>query len=453
MELVYQQMPKNVEDIADFLSEGILYGRFRLNTFLFKWQEEIEGKRKDHYTIGVGGSLVYKSAYYHHVGFTLAGYTSQNPWHMDDDDAIYYRPGKGVLSRYDVLTKGEYGLNSLAQAYMEYKEGMTSVKVGRQIFESRMTKSNDIKMVPNTFEGISMETIAADQYMIKAAYMRKQKLRDHTDFHHLFAFDDGEGTYDKFLQNDDAAMHKGITLSKLESLGIDDRLWLFEIINGKQDPVSWLFNYTLVPELFSSMTLDLEKRWNIGEYTFSSAVRYMHQFDHGAGVIGGPNLWTKTVAYKDLQSVEANLYGIRVDMAKGAWKVRAGMTYISDDADIISPWRAFPTGGFSHALLQYNWYANTKTYMVEGKYTFTAYDASALFRYANQNFDDAKPGVQADSNILQLDLLKQFRDYPGLYTRVRMAIVHGDKDTIALDGTQKLDPAYKEIRFELNYLF
>lgn len=365
----YLLLPAQVDTLSEMISEGVWYGRLRTNIFFFNWEDEIPGKRKDHYTMGVGGSLVYKSAYYEHFGFTLAGYTSQNPWHMDDEDAIYYKVGKGVLSRYDVLTKGEYGISSLAQAYLEYNTASTSIKIGRQIFESRMTKSNDIKMIPNTFEGVTLHHTMSS-YRFKAAYLTKQKLRDHTSFHHLFAYDDGEGMYDKYRQNDDTAMHRGITLSKLKALGIDDRLMLFEADNGSKGEDQWLVNYTHVPELFSSVTMDYVHQWKLGAYTLSPAVRYMHQFDHGAGQIGGSNLLTKTLGYSDEESVEANLYGVRCDLAKDAWKLRVGMTHVSDDADIISPWRAFPTGGFGYSLLQYNWYANTSSYLVEGKYHF-----------------------------------------------------------------------------------
>ena len=247
-------------------------------------------------------------------------------------------------------------------------------------------------------------------------------------------------------------MHRGITLSKLEALGIKDRLWVFEV-NTNQQPSSWLVNYTLVPELFSSMTLQVEHRWKFDGYTLSPALRYMHQFDHGAGEIGGPNLKNKTAGYSDLESVETDLYGMRMDLAKDAWKVRIGMTHISDEADIISPWRAFPTGGFSHSLLQYNWNANTTTYMAEGKYNFKSQNLTAILRYAIQDFDDSKPGVQADSNVLQLDLLKEFTSMPGLYAKLRMVRVSGENDTIAIDGTTKTNPSYNEMRFDLNYLF
>jgi len=230
-------------------------------------------------------------------------------------------------------------------------------------------------------------------------------------------------------------------------------LFVLELDNGTKKSSSWLINYSLVPELFSSLTLQYAYRWYIQDYIISPAFRYLHQFDHGAGEIGGPNLRTKMLGYDDKKSVKGNLYGLRVDIGKKVWNFRMGMTYISDDADIISPWRAFPTGGFDHTLLQYNWNANTLSYMIEGKYNFHKYDLSLLARYAIQDFDDNKPGVQADSNIFQLDLLKKFKTFPGLYARLRMVNANSDKNTIALDGTKKMDLSYKEVRFELNYLF
>lgn len=446
-------IPCKVESLSEIFSEGIFYGRLRFNTFIFDWDTEVENKTKDHYTIGVGGSLIYKTGYFKNFGFTVAGYTSQNPWHMDDEDVKYYKVGKGVLSRYDVATKGKYGISAIAQAYLEYKTNLSSIKIGRQIFESHMTKSNDIKMIPNTFQGVSLESNMIPDHHLKAAYFDKQKLRDHTEFHHIFAYDDGEGEYDKWRENDDTAMHTGITLSKLESLGIKDRLLLFEIASEKKKEFSYMLNYTLVPELFSSLTTDLTYGYQYNDYTFSASLRYMHQFDHGAGSIGGANLKTNTIDYADPNSVEADLYGVRIDVKKDNWRVRTGISKVADKADIISPWRAFPTNGYGYTLLQYNWYANTTSYLVQLDHDLQKYDLHTQIRYGIQDFDDGKPGVQADSNVLQLDLIKKFKSIPNFYAKLRMVRVKGDNDTIAVDGTHKLNPSYKDIRFELNYLF
>jgi hypothetical protein len=80
----------------------------------------------------------------------------------------------------------------------------------------------------------------------------------------------------------------------------------------------------------------------------------------------------------------------------------------------------------------------------------------AFMRYAVQDFDDDKLGTQADSNVVTLDILKEFTAYPGLYMKFRMAHVVGDDDTVvSVNGVPKtkLDPSYDEARFEINYLF
>ena len=214
-----------------------------------------------------------------------------------------------------------------------------------------------------------------------------------------------------------------------------------------------MFNYSLVPELFSSATVDFAYKFSLGDLMLSPSVRYMQQFDLGAGAIGGANLKTNTVGYRNPNSVEAKLYGIRLDVKKDAWRIRTGVSRVADEADIISPWRAFPTDGYGYTLLQYNWYANTTAYLLQGDYDFKSKKLHAQVRLGIQDFDDKKAGVQADSNVLQLDLIKQFESLPNLYAKVRMVRVMGDDDTVALDGTQKLNPAYTDIRFELNYLF
>jgi len=73
---VYNILPTDVDTVSEIFTKGEFYGRLRFNSFVFNWDEEIEKVSKDHYTIGVGGSLIYKSAYFNGFGFTLGGYTT-----------------------------------------------------------------------------------------------------------------------------------------------------------------------------------------------------------------------------------------------------------------------------------------------------------------------------------------------------------------------------------------
>jgi len=155
-------------------------------------------------------------------------------------------------------------------------------------------------------------------------------------------------------------------------------------------------------------------------------VRYFHQMDDGGG--------TRV----DLQMPDK----------KGFF--RLGYSKIEDKADIVAPWRGFPTGGFTRAMAQYNWYANTETFMARAVYQFTP-DFKASLRYAIQDFDDAKDNVQADSTIWHLDTWYNFTDRFQMKTRI--GIVQADDDIAKSLGGTKGDVSYNEYRLEFNYLF
>ncbi len=179
----------------------------------------------------------------------------------------------------------------------------------------------------------------------------------------------------------------------------------------------------------------------------------MQQFDDGAGAIGGANLKTLTAGYRDPESLDAALYGARMDVVYDAFKFRFGYTNIADKGDLVTPWRGFPTAGFTRAMGQYNWNANTESYMMQLDYEFEDIsEFKVISRFAVQDFDNEKVGVQADSKAFTIDFLKGLGETP-YYLKTRFAHVTGDDDTVAGNGFTKLDPSYDEIRLEINYLF
>ena len=461
MNEVYIVTPENVDNLSDMFKQGLFYGRLRFNSFAFQWKDELEinGKslRKDHAVGGLGGSVIYKSAYLNGFAFTAGLYTTQAFGTLDDNEAYLYKGGKGLLSRYDLINEGKQNMTSFAQAYLEYRNKNLSLKAGRMIFESFLTASNDTKMIPNTFEGATLSSSYLPGTIVKMAYLTQQKLRDHSTFHNVLARADlpDDDLFYIYSESDDPGMHLGLTESKLNERGISDRLI---IIDGKNNSIENLIirmNYTAVPELISSAMIQADYKFDVGNMFVIPALRYMQQFDEGAGKIGGANLKTITEGYSDLDSLDSWLFGARVDVRQDAWKLRFGYTKIADKGDLIAPWRGFPTGGFTRAMAQYNWYANTKTYMVRADYDFDKAGSvpklKAFIRYAIQDFDDTKPGVIfADSNVFTLDVLKEIESIPNLYLKFRMGHIFGDAQTGEI---KKLDPSYDEARFEINYLF
>ena len=454
MTVKYKKTPKNVDNLSDFINEGIFYGRIRINNFKF---DNIDND-KDFFISGIGGSLVYKSAYFNNIGLTAGLYSSQNLGDKEQGLAADYRSGKDVLNRYEVANNNNFGITSLAQIYAEYRTSKNQLKVGRFPLETLLLKSNDTKMIPNTFEGVYLKNRSISKTSLRTAYIKKQKLRDHNSFHHVLAYgDDPTDSYAKWTQNDDGAMHRGLTVSKLKNKNIKDEIFLIEAKNHTVNNLTLNLNYTHLPELLSYFIFDSKYKINLDDFRIIPAIRYMQQFDNGAGAIGGSNLKNNTIAYSDIKSLKAALIAARLDIIKNAASLRLGYSKTSDNGDFVTPWRGFPTSGYTRAMSQNNWYANTEAYMLRLDYDFSKADVFSgwrgMMRYVIQDFDDSKAGVQADSRVLTFDIVKRFKALPNFQTKLRAAFVNGETDTIAKDNSIKKDPSYNEVRLELNYLF
>ncbi len=461
---VYATLPPSVTCISDILSQGIFYGRLRINHFRWNWRDTVDGKTRDNWSIGVGGSAVYKTAYFYGLGMTAGLYTSQNPWHMDRAECKYNKSGKDVFSRHEVATGDGYGMTVLAQSYLEFKFLKSNIQAGRQVFESLLTASNDTKMIPNTFSGFSLYSKYIPDTSLKTACFTRQKLRDHTRFHHVLAYgDDPKDSFAGWDENDDSAMHRGITRSRLHAENITDRLIIAEATNRSIPGLSVTANYTTVPELFWTAIGELNY-----SFKFKNGVelipgfRYLQQFDRKAGKIGGASIRGAITpsddrGYHDPDSMDGNLYAARINMKKGAGSVGVGYSRVADEADILAPWRGFPTGGYTRPMAQLNWYAATKTLMFQVEYDFDKAGfvpgLSAMIRYAIQDFDDKKPDVPADFNVFTLDLIENLSFLPGLSFKGRFAVARGDDHTYSRTGQIKADPSYNEYRLEMNHLF
>lgn len=458
---VYNTLPGSADNITDAFANGVFYGRLRMNSF--KWDWKNDDFNNDNKAFGLGGSMIYKTAPLAGVSATAGLYYSNSPFsglRVDNADVGDVKAGKDTFSRYNVKTTGDWSMATLAQAYLQYDISKTSFKIGRQIFESFLTKSNDTKMIPNTFSGLTVVMKEIPKTTIRAAYFNAQKLRDHTTFHDVITFKDASG--DSWNNNDDSAVHKGLSHANFTAAGekTDHALIVADVRNKSIDNLQIDVTYGAVPDVVSSITGELNYKIGLpGGFSLTPGVRYMYQMDNGGGEIGGATLkgtlagvTGEALGYKDASSLDSSLAMARLVLKQGALKVQVAYSAVGDEADIVAPWRGFPTGGYTRAMAQYNWYANTKTTAAEVFYDFGKAKLvpgfSAMARYAMQNFDESKQaaGVQADSNILHIDLRQKIM--AGLDAKLRVGLVSAD-DRVA--GGDK--DSYNEYRFELNYLF
>jgi hypothetical protein len=460
---VYSVLPETAETLTDVFAKGEVYGRIRMNYFKWVWDD---APTHDPTGFALGGSLIYKTAPFHGVSGTAGFYTAQNLGLLDEDDALFGKSGKDTFSRYDVLEKDDWGMTVLAQAYLQYHFYETDIKVGRQIFESFLTASNDTKMIPNTFEGYTLLSKDIPATTLTLGYLTKQKLRDHTEFHDVITYDDGEGkTYSKWNNNDDSGAHRGLSYEKLTAADEDTEndLMVAGVTNKSIKSLKLDLWYTGVPDLFysvmgeSNYEIPLPNGWSL-----TPGLRYMQQFDDGAGAVGGAAIngslagsSGEAKGYEDADSVDGRLYAARLVLKKGAGSLLGGYSKISDDADLIAPWRGFPTGGYTRSLAQVNWEANTESWMAMASYDFGKAGLIKGFRtavdYVYMDNDDEKEQlggiVQTDRSIIHADMWYQFPFFPDLEAKVRIALVDAERTTAGED------PSYDEFRFELNYLF
>lgn len=447
MNLTYNSLPKSVTNIDDILSNSIVYGRLRAHSFIYDYDYETQ-KRTDHDITGIGGSVIIKTAPYHGFSSTLGLYTSQTPFNkMSDSQISIAKSGKDLFSRNDVQNGNGWGMSVIGQAYLEANRGNTTAKLGRQLVHTVFTASNDTKMIPNTFDGITFTNTSLAKTTIKAAYLTAQKLRDHTSSHDVLA-------YDAWNENDDSGVNKSLTTSEI---GTDNKLIILSGSTKAFENHKFDLSIANVPDVFTSTIFEGNHIFKFDNgMVITPAIRYINQCDNLNSTSNVANLKTVTTGYTNHTSLDASAFMAKVDIKKGAAKFRIGYSKIDDKADLIAPWRGFPTGGYTRAMAQYNWYANTKTYMIRADYDFgkagISDNLTGLIRYAVQDFDDSKDGVQADSNIIHIDLVKKIS--PSLYTKLRVGIVDAKDNILKSNGIDYKDNvSYNEYRFELNYLF
>jgi len=448
--LIYNTQ-KSADSVHDMFTQGDFYGRLRSNNFYFAY----ELPDSSHYTQAVGSlgaSFVFKSAHFKGFDTTLGLYSSQSFFVNQKDPIGSLKASKDTLSRYNYVNTGSKSMAVLAQANIAYTYSQTKFTLGRQLVETFYTKSNDTKMIPNTFDGFVLDSKDIANTRIKFAYLQKQKLRDHTDAHAVLMYDDRDtANYSQWSQNDDGAMHRGLTYSKLKQFNkpTDAPLIVLDTQNSSVKNLKLNFSSYLVPELLSQVMGEANYKMAFNGFSITPGIRYIQQFDNGAGKVGGPSLYNIGEAgYKDANSLNAAMLGARVVARIKDYRLNLAYTGVFDKADLVTPWRGFPTAGYTRSMGMYNWRANVKSYRIElvkganssGIYTSPFIQTSVLY------MDGDAHKAETDSLFYYAGLIQNLPSAPEFQYRLRLGWRH-------FTSSNTLISDYLDSRFELNYLF
>ncbi|MEE4279163.1 MAG: hypothetical protein V2I82_11910 [Halieaceae bacterium] len=447
MVVSYSPLLDSAESPLEVLTKGEIYGRIRSNSFRWDWEEPVPGALVDHEIAGLGGSIVFKSADYRGLGFTVGAYGTSTPWqNFELNDYRALKAGKDLVSRGS--RDGEYAV--IGEAFLQWQGDRGQLRAGRQIYESAFTASNDTKMIPNTFDGVSAQFNATADTHLYAAWFDGQKLRDHRHAHDVLTFRDANG--DPWRNQDDAGVHRGLSFQNFVDAGQspENELWIASLDHGR-DGFQARLSTLLVPDVVGQAAIEASRKFAGERWVLTPAVKYFHQQDRGGGAVGGASLLGNAgpdnpLGYRDPDSLDGGMLAARVDIRHigSGLDFRFGYTDVFDEGDLVAPWRGFPTGGYTRAMGQYNWRSNTRSWMVQLKgdlSRFLPWDGlGILARFADMDLDESKGAGMTDRTAFNVDLTQRFT--ASTMGRFRSVFVNDDGPT-----------GYNEYRIELNYLF
>lgn len=156
-----------VRDQPPFLRDGRL--RLHLRTDWFR-RDVVGGRNREAWALG--GNLAYTSGWLaERVQLGAVLYTSQPLWAPDDSD--------GSL----LLAPGQEAITVLGQAYLRLRllEG-TNLTIYRQDLDLPFINRRDNRMVPNTFEGVTLLSDTWRNVKVVAGHLTGMKPRDANSF-------------------------------------------------------------------------------------------------------------------------------------------------------------------------------------------------------------------------------------------------------------------------------
>jgi hypothetical protein len=199
--------------------------------------------------------------------------------------------------------------------------------------------------------------------------------------------------------------------------------------------------------------LEANYKINFDGFSLIPGIRYLQQFDNGAGEVGGASLSGKVDAsnpagYKDPTSLDSKMIAARLVAKINRYKINLGYTNVMDEADLVTPWRGFPTAGYTRSMGRYNWRANTKSYRLElqvnanskGVYKDIFVQTSVLY----SDFDEKKG--YSDMMYYYLGLVQNIPSMVELQWRFRIGYAdYKEKEAAKFNNLDS--------RFEINYVF
>jgi hypothetical protein len=118
----------------------------------------------DTYGTSIGGQLKYESGTWNDIKLGAAAYISQK---------IPFATGDTVKANNDFFGNNAKSFAYLGEAYIDYSANDFSFRVGRQQIDTPFAQTDDIRMLPNTFEALVLTYSGFDQTTLVGGYVKR----------------------------------------------------------------------------------------------------------------------------------------------------------------------------------------------------------------------------------------------------------------------------------------
>jgi hypothetical protein len=368
----------------------------QVRTYYFS-RDKYDDSRSEAWTLG--GSISYKSGYLaDRLALGAVVYTSQPLYAPDEHD--------GTL----LLKPGQEGYTVLGQAYGEVRlADRVFAAIGRKEYDTPYMNKNDVRMTPNTFEGITAYGKAggkdgAPEWRVGGGYITKIKERNSDEF---------------VWMSQDAGAPAGV-----------ERGVYLAAANYKAGEFSLGGAEYYSDDIINIAYAEAKYGLKLGDASpLKLAAQYSDQRSTGDDLLKGEEFSTSQ-------------WGARADLGFGGATLTLGYTDTASGADMQSPWSGYP--GYTSVQVQDFNRANEQAIIVKGLYDFSRHGAEGLSAYALWVHGSGReaPAYNEDEVDLNLQWTLKSGALKGTSLRVRYA-------NVMQDGGG--DPEINDFRIIVNY--
>lgn len=151
---------KEVREFNSVFTEGKISGELRS---MYASYDQKKSANLDTYATAVGGELKYETASFYGFNAGAAFVTSQD---------LNFATGDSAKNRQnDELSSSSGSYTELSEAYLNYAYDGLNLRAGRQVIDTPLADSDDIRMIKNTFEAYTA-TYDISNFSFMAGHLR-----------------------------------------------------------------------------------------------------------------------------------------------------------------------------------------------------------------------------------------------------------------------------------------